>query len=159
MYSHYSYTTTTDPEGNLLGTIRDVTGKVVHTTEPRALLCGLEDELRLWAVENNVQYLHLIEGKIPVSLINPGCEMPESGYVGKKTHRVEGEFIRVCDCFGKVHRSYYFYDGKLYIQWNLRPGEPEEELPLGVYDIDWIEVALEYDVKRFQGAFVDWTSE
>lgn len=156
MYNHYAYNITRDPKGDLVGTVRDITGKVVHTTEPRSLLCGVENELKLWAVENGYGPLNMFKDKIPVSITNPGCDIPESGYVGKKTHRVEGSFIRVCDCFGKVHRSYHFYGGNLYIQWNLRPGEPEEELPVEAYDIDWIEVALEYDVKRFQGAFVDW---
>lgn len=156
MYQHYSYVVKYTPGGDMYAVVSDTRGAVVWVCSPYSLLCGLNDGLGLWAVENNVDPKNLIEGKLQVSTLNTGMEIPKSGYVGKKTHRVEGNFIRVCDCFGKVHRSYHFYGGNLYIQWNLELGQPNEELPIEATEKNWVDVALEYDVKRFQGAFTDW---
>jgi hypothetical protein len=86
----------------------------------------------------------------------PGFEIPETGYVGKKTHQVRDDRLSVHDCFGNIHRYYHFYAGELYIWWNLKPGSPVELVLIEVPEKDWVELALEYDVKRFQGTFTDW---
>lgn len=79
--------------------------------------------------------------------------------MGKKTHQVSGFLLRVCDCFGRCHRQYTFYAGKIYLRHNLSKGIDTQLVLEEVQYAEWIDVVLEYDVKVYEGAFVDWNPD